>query len=299
MNIQRRHLLTAGAGLGAGLLASACSKSEQAAAPAAGANATDAAAGDLTADLRGPEGVPHRRARIVPMFQTPDKFPNAVRAAPEGFWIAEQRTLTDPPSGNTNHLYLLDMQGKVLRKVENEGVNISGLGLGGGKLWIANNAQPQGIVEYDEKTGQKVALHPIPLGNSGCHGVMWHDGKLYINALRFKAIMRVDPTTWQPEYLIPYNWRRTHELEWDNGAIWIITGTLNGPEPNDDRAGMAKYDAATGKLLETVSFDSPDFDPHGLTIKDGVMYTCDAAIHPGWKDGTSKGSGYVGRIEFI
>ena len=299
--MHRRHFLTAGAGIGAGLIAASCSRSEQAAnAPAAAGGATPvSASGDLTADLRGPEGVPHRRARITPMFKTPDNFPNAVRAAPEGFWVAEQKTLTTPSSGNTNNLYLMDTSGKVLRTVKNEGANISGLGIGGGRLWIANNAQPQGILEYDEQSGEKIALRPIPLGNSGCHGVMWHEGKVYINALRFKAIMRVDAKTWQPENLIPYNWPRTHELEWDNGGIWMITGTLNGPEPTDDRAGMAKYDAATGKLLETVSFEGDAFDPHGLTMKDGVMYTCDAGIHPGWKDGSSKSSGYVGKIEFI
>jgi hypothetical protein len=298
--MHRRHFLTAGAGLGAGLVAASCSRSEQANAPADAPGATSAAAsGDLTADLRGGDGVPHRRAKITRLFKTPDNFPNAVRAAPEGFWVAEQKTLTSPSSGNTNNLYLMDMDGKVLRTVRNEGANISGLGLGGGRLWIANNAQPNGILEYDEKTGQKIALHDIPLGNGGCHGVMWHGGKVYINALRVKGIMRVDARTWQPEHLIPYNWRRTHDLEWDNGGIWMITGTLNGPEPSDDRAGMAKYDAATGKLLETVSFDDGAFDPHGLTMKDGVMYTCDAGIHPGWKDGSSEGSGYIGRIEFI
>ena len=297
--MQRRHFLTAGAGIGAGLMAAACSKGPQAATAPAGGAAPGGATADLTADLRGGEGVPHRRAKITPMFQTPDKFPNAVRAAPEGFWVAEQKTLTSPSSGNTNNLYLMDPSGKVLRTVKNEGANISGLGIGGGRLWIANNAQPQGILEYDEKTGQKIALRPIPLGNSGCHGVMWHEGKVYINALRLHGVMRVDAKTWQPEYLFPYAWPRTHELEWDNGAIWMITGTLNSPATDDDRAGMAKYDAATGKLLETVSFDEGTFDPHGLTMKDGVMYTCDAGIHPGWKDGTSKSSGYVGRIEFI
>ena len=38
------------------------------------------------------------------MFKTPDGFPNAVRASPEGLWVAEQQTLTNPRSGKTNNV---------------------------------------------------------------------------------------------------------------------------------------------------------------------------------------------------
>jgi hypothetical protein len=262
-------------------------------------NAFAAAGPDLTRDLRGNQRVPHRRARVVRMFKTPDGFPNGIRSAPEGFWVAEQRTLTDPPSGKTNNIYLMDMNGRVLRTLKNEGANISGLGYGGGSLWVANNAFPNGILQYDVGTGELVSHRQIPLGGGGCHGVMYHAGKVYTTALRVRGIMRIDAETWEPEFLIPYSWPRTHEIEWDSGYIWMITGTLNGPSPDDDRAGMAKYDAATGQLVETVAFDDPDFDPHGLTIKDGVFYTCDAGVHPDWPDSKSPGSGYVGRIEFI
>ena len=46
-----------------------------------------------------------------------------------------------------------------------------------------------------------------------------------------------------------------------------------------------------GEVFDGVAFDDPDFDPHGLTIKDGVFYTCDAGVHPGWPDSKSPGSG--------
>jgi hypothetical protein len=40
-------------------------------------------------------------------------------------------------------------------------------------------------------------------------------------------------------------------------------------------------------------------DPHGLTCRDGVLYGCDAGIHPGKEAGWSPGSGYILRVEFI
>jgi hypothetical protein len=46
-----------------------------------------------------------------------------------------------------------------------------------------------------------------------------------------------------------------------------------------------------------VLFDELYPDPHGLAIKDGTMYTCDAGIHPGWQDDVSTAHGYVCRID--
>ena len=57
---------------------------------------------------------------------------------------------------------------------------------------------------------------------------MWHDGKLWIAALRLRAIVRVDPNSWEPEFVIPfYRLRRSRDITriaWDNGAIWQIIG---------------------------------------------------------------------------
>lgn len=98
--------------------------------------------------------------------------------------------------------------------------------------------------------------------------------------------------TWTPEYLIPYNVPRAHGIAWDKGAIWMVTGT-------DAGAGLIKYDAETGRALEAVQFADLYPEPHGLAMKDGVMYTCDAGIHPGWPDNHSTASGYICRMEIL
>jgi hypothetical protein len=272
----------------------ACDRKAPAAPGATGAPAT-AAAGGAKPD------VPHRTLKATTLFKSPHGYPNAIVSTPEGLYVAEQRTLTSPPSGVTNDIFLLDWQGKVLKTIKNESANTSGMSYSPGKLWIGNNARPQGILETD-LDGKTRRLRQIPLGpgdnGGGCHGVLYNDGKVYINALRLKGILRVDAETWQPEFLIPYNFDRTHELAWDNGAIWMITGT-KGATAATDFGGLAKYDAATGKLLETASLPVGAPDMHGLTIRDGVFYSCDASIHPGWKDHSSPGSGYIFRLDFV
>ena len=86
---------------------------------------------------------------------------------------------------------------------------------------------------------------------------MWHDGKLWIASLRLRGILRVDPKTWEPEFMIPFyqapGRMRYHAIAWDNGAIWQIIGN-DSKNYAEGRPGLVKYDAATGKVLETVDF---------------------------------------------
>ena len=59
------------------------------------------------------------------------------------------------------------------------------------------------------------------------------------------------------------------------------------------------YDAATGKVLETVDFAPNSCDPHGLAMHDGKLISCDAGIHPGWPNNDSPTAGWIVQIDFI
>ena len=225
-----------------------------------------------------------RKGKITQLFKSPEGYPNGIALAPNGWWIAEQRS---------DNAVLVDFDGKLLKTVKTESKNTSGIGFGGGYIWMGANRAPNGIFQTDLNS-RTVAHRQIPLGGvqgGGCHGVLYQDGKLWIAALRLRGILRVDPNTWQPEFLIPYAVPRAHGIAWDNGAIWMVTGNTDG------KAGLIKYDASSGRALETVEFDELYPDPHGLAIKDGVMYTCDAGIHPNWPDNISTGHGCVCRID--
>ena len=232
------------------------------------------------AQSKGGEKVPSRKGKIVKLFKSPEGYPNAMSVAPEGWWLGEQKS---------DHACLVDHKGKLLKTLTTESKNTSGMAWGGGYVWMCANAAPNGIFQTDENS-KTISHRQIPLGGGGCHGAEYVDGKLWIAALRLRGILRVDAKTWEPEFMIPYNVPRAHGLAWDNGAIWLVTGSEEG-------AGLIKYEAATGKVLETVQFAEPYPDPHGLAMREGVLYTCDAGIHPGWPENKSPDSGYICRIE--
>ena len=78
------------------------------------------------------------------------------------------------------------------------------------------------------------------------------DGKLYIAALRLRGILRVDAKTWQPEFFISYNFPRAHGMAYGkrDNSIWLVTGLADG------LAGLIQYDAAMGRTLSTVQFET-------------------------------------------
>jgi hypothetical protein len=239
---------------------------------------------------RGADGaaahIPVRKVKTTPLFKSPEGYPNAIAATADGLWIAEQKT---------DNAHLVDWNGKVLKTVKTESKNTSGMGIGGGYIWMGANAAPEGIFQTD--LGSKTVSHrQIPLGprenGGGCHGVEYVDGKLWIAALRLRGILRVDAKTWQPELLIPYAVPRAHGVASDKDAIWMVTGTERG-------AGLIKYDIETGRTLETAEFAESDCDPHGLAWHDGVLYSCDAGIHPGWTENKSPTHGYIFKIDVI
>ena len=257
--------------------------------------------------------IPTRMAKTTKLFKSPKGFPNGIAVAPEGLWIAEQKLSGEQaaqyhmtePKDLTEAAWLVDWNGKLLKTVETPSRNTSGMAYGGGYVWMCANAPPEGVFQVDMNS--KVVSHrQIPLGpadnGGGCHGALWQDGKLWIGALRLRGMLRVDPNTWAPEFLIPSyevpGRNRVHAMAWDNGAIWQVIGN-DSKSYAEGRPGLVKYDGATGKVLEIVDFVPGSADPHGLAMHDGALISCDAGIHPGWPNNDSPTSGWIFRIDFI
>jgi hypothetical protein len=254
-----------------------------------------------------------RIAKTTKLFKSPDGFPNAVAAAPEGLWIAEQKLSGSQaaqykiaePKDLTEKAWLVDWKGKVLKTVSTPSRNTSGMAVGGGYVWMCANAPPQGVFQVDMNS-KLISHRQIPLGpasdGGGCHGAMWHDGKLWIASLRLRGLLRVDPASWQPEYMIPFyqapGRNRYHGRAWDNGANWQVVGN-DSKDHTEYKPALVKYDAATGKVLEVVDFAPGSSDPHGLAMHDGALISCDAGIHPGWPNNDSPTAGWIFRIDLV
>jgi hypothetical protein len=262
---------------------------------------------------RGASAAPSRRAKTTKLFKCPEGFPNALALAPEGLWIAEQKLsgaqaaqyhLPEPKS-LSEAAWLVDWNGKLLKTVTTPSRNTSGMAYGNDCVWMCANAPPEGVFQVDMNS-RLISHRQIPLGpasdGGGCHGAFWNEGKLWIAALRLRAMLRLDPVTWQPEFMIPFYEApartRYHAMAWDNGAIWQIVGN-DCKGYAEYRPGLVKYDATTGKVLETVDFMPDSSDPHGLVMHNGTLISCDAGIHPGWPNNDSPTSGWIFRIDFI
>jgi hypothetical protein len=259
---------------------------------------------------------PTRTAKTTRMFKSPGVYPNALAVmtdGPGGLWIGQQKvtaqnaqTYNLPLETNRDEsAWLVDWNGKLIKTVETHSRNTSGMAYGGGFVWMGANADPFGIFQVDLDSKQ-ISHRQIPLsidGNGGgCHGVKWHNGKLWIAALRLGGILRVDPTTWVPEILIRVSSEekpRLHDVAFDDeGSIWVVTGN-NSASYAEGKAGLNKYDGKTGELLMTAEFAPGSCDPHGLVWHDGRLVSCDAGIHPGWRGLESPHSGYIFSIEIV
>ena len=306
MSMKRREFLAAGLGLN--IAAATVAFAQEAPGRAGGARGAGGGGG------QGRGAVAKGMAKTTRMFKAPGQFPNGVAVmsdAPGGLSIGQQK-ITAANSKNYNlpvlpdadeAAWLVDWNGKLIKTVMTPCRNCSGTGYGGGHVWMAANADPFGIFQVD-MNGKLVSHRQIPLSidgrGGGCHGVKWHNGKLWIAALRLGGILRVDPQTWVPEVPIRASSEekpRLHDVAFDNqGNIWVVTGN-NSTGYADAQPGLNKYDGKTGQLLMTVDFAPGSCDPHGLDWHDGKLVSCDAGIHPGWKANESPHSGYIFSIE--
>jgi len=232
---------------------------------------------------------PTRAARVEILYQSPDGHPNALEDTPEGLWVGEQ---------TTDAAYLLDWKtGKVLRKVETESSNTSGLAFGGGFLWMAANgpsvsrpARPHDaaageILKVDPASGRTLARYPVP-GGGGVHGLLWAQDSLWVTTLARRSITRMDAGG-TVLHSIPVTLNRAHGLGWDGSALWCMF--------SNDRL-IQRLDPKDGRILDTVELGPDHPDPHGMTWFRGDLYYTDAGIAPSGVPSGSKTAGSICRV---
>jgi hypothetical protein len=267
------------------------------------------------AQSSGGRKAPVRKAKTTKLFKSPPGFPNGISTTPEGLWIGEQKLsaamakaykLPEPKSLD-EAAWLVDWNGKLLKTVITPCRNMSGMGVGGGYVWMVANAPPQGVFQVDMNS-KLISHRQIPLGpaatdGGGSHGALWHEGKLWIASLRLRGNIRVDPKTWQPDYMIPFYQSfpdrvRYHGIAIDGDSMWQVVGN-DSTSFATGKPGLVRYEVSTGKVLEVVDFLPGSSDPHGLAMHDGKLISCDAGIHPGWPNYDSPTSGWIFQIDFV
>lgn len=214
--------------------------------------------------------------------------PNDMQFAPDGsLWILDQK---DP-----NAVFTIDPKsGKVLSSVVTESIHGSGITYGNNAWFITSTKVVTGnpsTLKVDPKTGKTLKKWETPgFGiygayltrerkpgelplESGGHGVKWAGkgqywlatpagGKLYLINAEAGTVAR---TIQAPTI-------RTHGIALDGDHIWCV---------GSDEAEIYKLQMSDGAIVAKIVLDKAN-DPsvHGLDIKDGVLWYCDAA--KGW-----------------
>lgn len=193
-----------------------------------------------------------------------------MQATAEGLWIADQ--ITD------DALLVGTRSGKLLRSVATEGENLSGITYGDGALWLASNGKAVSrparstdtgvsrIIKADPHTGRTIAEFPMP-GGGGVHGIEWSAKGLWLTTLASQTLSLVDPQTWKVTRVIRVPYARAHGLACDADGIWCVH-TANRV--------IVRLDTQNGSELDRIDVPANEFEPHGLTIVDGELWSCDA-----------------------
>ncbi len=238
---------------------------------------------------------PSRAAKVEKLYKAPDTHPNALEAADDGLWIADQIS---------ERVSRVDWQtGKVLHEFISESHNTSGIAVGGGYLWLNANAggsaaqmrekrpgdRPFGeIIQADLKTGKTIRAYDPPWG--GVHGAVYvaEHNTLWVVALNISALAELDvKDDLRVKRLIPVRQNAPHGLEWHDGAIWCLSA--------GDRL-VQKLNPDSGQVLEAITLAPTDPDPHGMCIYKGYMYYCDAGLGGGRDTSPGSAPAYICRF---
>src|SRR5438105_610460 len=291
--IGRRELLAAGIGAGAG---AALAQSSETAPRKPG---TDALGRQVGAAPRGRQ-IPKRMAKTTKMFLTPPGWPNAIdidRDQKRGFWVQEQRHDNKPEAA-----WLIDWNGKLLHTVMTNSKDTSGMCFGDGYVWSGANGASvidhptppiNGIFQTD-MNGKQISRRQIPFGpkddGGATHGMTWQPdgGKIWIDANRLQALIRIDPKSWEVDYMFPTTRvpglaERLHGIAWDNGFIWQVNG--HQKEGTSDyegyTPGLIKYDIKTGQVIQTVELVPGYCYMDDVTVDERQLVRADAGLHHG------------------
>jgi hypothetical protein len=255
--------------------------------------ATDPAIPQATADARKNAPVVPKKVNRLYNLAPAVKEPNDMQFAPNGeLWILDQ---VDP-----NKVFTIDAKtGKVLASVTTECIHGSGITYGDGAWFLTSTKVLSGnpsTLKVDPKTGKTLKKWETPGWGiygayttrvrkpgdlpleSGGHGVKWASpnsngqgqywlatpasGKLFlINAEQGTVAKSIQAPT-----------VRTHGIALDGDHIWCV---------GSDEAEIYKLQKSDGAIVAKIVLDKAN-DPsvHGLDMKDGVLWYCDA--NKGW-----------------
>ena len=119
------------------------------------------------------------------------------------------------------------------------------------------------IQKIDPKTGQLLATIPTP--GSGCSGLAWAEGSLWVALYEERKIYQIDPQTGKVL-------RAIETARFVTGVTWI-DGELWHGSWDDDGSDLRRLDSKTGKVLESIEMP-PGVGVSGLESNGSDLFYC-------------------------
>jgi outer membrane protein assembly factor BamB len=208
-------------------------------------------------------------------------------AANDDLWILDQK---DP-----NKVFTIDARtGAVKARVQTESIHGSGITYGDGAWFITSTKVLSGnpsTLKVDPKTGATLKKWEtpgwgvygvytqrtpkpgdLPLASGG-HGVKWAgNGQYWMAVPASGKLFLINAEEGTVARSIQAPTVRTHGIALEDGHIWCV---------GSDEAEIYKLQMSDGAIVAKIVLDKVN-DPslHGLDIKDGVLWYCDA--NKGW-----------------
>ena len=203
--------------------------------------------------------------------------PNDLQFVADGLWVLDQ---VDPNKA----FKVRPEDGSVIRELQTESIHGSGITYGHDALWITSTkmrdpaAAPR-TLKVDPTSGKTLKSWVTPGSGlygrvttpSGGHGVKWVDDTYWMAVPASGKLFLMEPESGEILRSIPAPGVRTHGLAWDHGFLWCV---------ESDGRIIYKLDPADGAPVARIELGKEVPEPHGLDIRDGVLWYCDAAS--GW-----------------
>jgi PKD repeat protein len=187
----------------------------------------------------------------VESFAAPGTDPSGLVWDGTHFWV------TDTES---NKIYKLDQDGKVLSSFDGPGTNPLALAWDGEHLWVADDLDEK-LYQLDPQTGE--VLHTVDIPDSAIHGIAWDGQNLWVIDDDTGKLIKLDA---DGKALQSFSFPDVSAggLTWDGKNLWM----------SDSAAGLLlKIDPGTGKQLKTIPTPGPD--PRGLAWDGRFLWVVD------------------------
>jgi hypothetical protein len=212
--------------------------------------------------------------------------PNAMQFTPQG-------TLLILDQADPNKVFeIAPADGKVIRMVQTEAMHGSGICIDDSGNWLVTSTKglqsggPPVTLLLDPKSGATLkkwvtpgwgyygAVREESGAPSGGHDVKWAgDGRYWMAVPASGRIFLMDELSGKPVRSIPAPVLRTHGLVIDGDYLWSVAS---------DYQQIQKISQQDGRIIGKIQLAKTDPAVHGLELRNGVLWYCDADRNSGW-----------------